>query len=77
MSDVEKLILAISAHRLDSFRSVENDARRQWQDVLTERGELWHDAGIQLIDSQPDSDLVDHFIYRFEGTTITSKLLAP
>jgi len=70
-SDNDKVIVTVSAHHLDSYRSVEQRARRRWLQALAERGEYWRDAGLHLVDSQPDEDLDEHLTYRFEGTTIS------
>ncbi|WP_127950845.1 hypothetical protein [Rhodococcus xishaensis] len=70
LSGIEKVVVTVSAHQLDSFRSVEGRARQQWARSLADRGESWRDAGLHLVDSQPDSEMVDHLVYRFEGTTV-------
>lgn len=77
VADFEKLTVVVSAHRLDSYRSIEQRAHHQWLSVLDARGDQCRDAGIQLVDSQPDPDLVDHLVYRFEGTTVTSATEEP
>ncbi|RVW04652.1 hypothetical protein EF834_06325 [Rhodococcus spongiicola] len=71
LNGIEKVIVPVSAHQLDSFRSVERRARKQWARLLADRGESWRDAGLHLVDSRPDSEMVDHLVYRFEGTTVT------
>lgn len=70
LKKIETVEVTVSAHRDDSYRSVERCARQQWADVLAERGHQWSDAGLQLIDSQPDTDVVGHLVYMFEGTMI-------
>ncbi|MDH6678457.1 hypothetical protein M2284_002660 [Rhodococcus sp. LBL1] len=74
MSNVKKLTVVVSAHRLDSYRSIEQQAHHQWRHALAEHGKPWRDAGIELLDSRPDTDLVDHRIYRFEATMIAPPL---
>lgn len=74
VSNVKKLTVVVSAHRLDPYRSIEQQAQQRWRRTLAEHGKPWQDAGIELLDSQPDTDLVDHRIYRFEATMITPPL---
>ncbi|WP_430335938.1 hypothetical protein [Rhodococcus sp. ACT016] len=69
-SDIEKVTVIVSAHRLDSYRSVEARARQQWACILRDRDDQCLDAGLHLVDNQSDSDLVDHLVYRFEGTVV-------
>lgn len=73
LSDIEKLTITVSAHELDSYRSVEQRARQQWAQLLADRGESWRHAGLHLVDSEPDTDMVDYLVYRFEGTAITGE----
>ncbi|MGO4204823.1 hypothetical protein AB4Z09_24400 [Rhodococcus sp. TAF43] len=75
LSEIETVTVTVSAHKLDSYRSVEQRARQQWSRLLAERGESWRHAGLHLIDSQPDPDLADHLEYRFEGATIKCELV--
>lgn len=70
---IETVTVIVSAHRDDSYRSVEECARRQWADLLTERGDRWSDAGLRMVDGQPDTDVVGQRVYRFEGTAITQE----
>lgn len=70
LSDIEKLTITVSAHELDSYRSVEQRARQQWAQLLADRGEPWRHAGLHLVDSERDINLVDHLTYRFEGTAV-------
>ena len=70
LTRIETVTLTVSAHGDDPYRSVERCARKQWADVLTERGEHWSDAGLRLFDRWPDSEVVGHLVYRFEGTIL-------
>ena len=72
LSKIETVTIAVSAHRDDPYRSVEECARRQWADLLAERGDRWSDAGLQLVDSRPDVDVVGQLVYRFEGVAISA-----
>ncbi|MCK8673416.1 hypothetical protein M1M07_20175 [Rhodococcus sp. HM1] len=38
--------------------------------MLAERGSQWSDAGLQLVDRQPDTDIVGRLVYRFEGAIV-------
>ena len=73
MRTIKKVAVELSARRDDSFRSVEQRARQQWSQTLADRGESWRHAGLQLVGSEPDSDLVDHLVYRFEGTALAGE----
>lgn len=70
LNKIETVTVTVSAHCDDPYRRVERCARQQWADVLTERGEHWGDAGLHLADLRPDTDVVGHLVYRFEGTII-------
>ncbi|WP_248675773.1 hypothetical protein [Rhodococcus sp. HM1] len=70
LNKIETVTVMVSAHRDDSYRKVEQCARRQWADVLAERGGQWSDAGLELVDRQPDTDIVGRLVYRFEGTIV-------
>lgn len=72
LSDIENVTVTVSAHKLDSYRSVELRARRQWARLLDERDDQRCDGGLQLVASEPDTDLVDHLVYQFDGTAIAS-----
>jgi hypothetical protein len=70
LNKIETVMVTVSAHRDDSYQGVELCAQQQWADILTERSDGWNDAGLRLIDSQPDTDVIGHLVYRFEGTII-------
>ncbi|ORJ91982.1 hypothetical protein A6F55_24810 [Prescottella equi] len=61
----------MSTHRDDSYRSVEQRARQLWSQALADRRESWRHAELQLVGSEPDADLVDHLVYRFEATALS------
>ncbi|WP_458683464.1 hypothetical protein [Prescottella equi] len=69
--EIETVAVSVSAHRGDSYRSVEQRARQLWSQALADRGESWRHAGLQLVGNEPDADLVDHLVYRFEATALS------
>jgi len=76
LSKIETVTVTMSAHRLDSYRSVEQRARQRWSQALADRGESWRDAGLRLVAHEPDADQIDHIAYRFEGTMVACTKVA-
>ncbi|WP_143153939.1 hypothetical protein [Rhodococcus rhodnii] len=69
--EIETVAVSVSAHRDDSYRSVEQRARQLWSQALADRGKSWRHAGLQLVGNEPDADLVDHLMYRFKATALS------